>query len=156
MNQYTELLYYIKKLADSDPLVHKVTQGQADEIDFNKMNITPLVHIYIGAGSFTNGSTIIFNVELAAVSLVDINPEVNTDEFLFNDNKVDNLNECLAILNRIWSRMVSDFSQQNITASENPSFTEITGVGANALNGWKIDFTVEMPNNQLSLCQYPI
>ena len=156
MNHYTELLNYIKELADSDPLVNKVTQGNADEIDFNKMNLTPLVHISINAGSFTNGSSVILNVELAAVNVVDINKEVNTDEFYFNDNRVDNLNETMAIINRIWSRMTTDFERKNIVASENPSFDEIEGIGSNALNGWNISFTVEMPNEQLSLCQYPI
>ena len=156
MNHYTELLNYIKELADSDPLVNKVTQGNADEIDFNKMNLTPLVHISINAGSFTNGSSVILNVELAAVNVVDINKEVNTDEFYFNDNRVDNLNETMAIINRIWSRMTTDFERKNIVASENPSFDEIEGIGSNALNGWSISFNVEMPNEQLSLCQYPI
>ena len=156
MNHYTELLNYIKQLADSDPLVNKVTQGDAEEIDFNKMNLTPLVHISIGAGSFSNGSTVNLNVELSAVSVVDINKEINTDEFYFNDNKVDNLNECLAILNRIWSRMATDFEKKNIVASENPSFDEIEGIGSNALNGWNLSFSVEMPNQQLRLCQYPI
>jgi uncharacterized Ntn-hydrolase superfamily protein len=156
MNHYTELLNYIIELAGTDPLVNKVTQGNAEEIDFNKMNLTPLVHISIGAGSFTNGSSVVLNVELAAVALVDVNTEINTDQFYFNNNRVDNLNECLAILNRIWSRMATDFEKKNIIASENPGFDEIEGMGSNALNGWNLSFTVEMPNKQLSLCQYPI
>lgn len=156
MNQYTELLYYIKKLADSDPLVNKVTQADLDKISMNKMDIAPLVHITINSGSFTNGSTVNFSVELAALNLLDSNPEVNTDEFLFNDNEADCFNETHAILNRIFSRMVTDFEKENIIASENGGLQKVDGVGVDGLIGWLLTFDVEIPNNKISLCQYPI
>lgn len=156
MNHYTELLYYIKELADSDPLVNKVTQGSIDDVDLNKMDIFNLVHISITGGSFSNGSTVSLDVQLGAYGLRDINKEVNTDSFFLNDNEVDNLNETLAILNRIWSRMVTDFADRDIVASENPPFEVIVEENTNILDGWILNFEVVMPNNEISLCQYPL
>ncbi len=156
MNHYTELLYYIKELADSDPLVNKVTQGSIEDVDLNKMNLFNLVHISVTGASFTNGSTVGFDVQLGAYGLRDINKEVNTDQFFLNDNEVDNLNETLAILNRIWSRMVTDFADRDIVADENPTLDIITEENTNILDGWILTFSVVMPNNQISLCQYPL
>lgn len=156
LNHYTELLYYIKELADSDPLVNKVTQGEIEKIDLNKMTLFPLVHISITGGSFSNGSTVLFNVQLGAMAVRDVNKKINTDEFFLNDNEVDNLNDTLAILNRIWTRMATDFASRDIVATENPNLEIFKEEGKNTLDGWVLNFDVELPNNVLSLCQYPL
>lgn len=156
MNHYTELITYIKQLADSDPLVNKVVQGNLDEIDFDKITIPPIVDITVNKGSFSNGSTVNFTIELASLSLLDNVKEQTTDNLFFNTNEVDVFNETLAILNRIFSSMVNDFSKVNIKASENPSLEKVYGVGGNGLFGWLLTFDVEMPNNKISLCQHPI
>jgi len=44
MNQYTELLYYVKQLAEADTLVNTVTKGDFNLLDLDKANIFPLVH----------------------------------------------------------------------------------------------------------------
>lgn len=152
LNQYTQLLYYIKGLGEADEFIDTVTQGNQDEIDLAKMNIFPLLHIDINGGSFTNGSTVIFNVQIAALDIRDINKEVVTDKFWKQDNEVDNLNEMLAVLNRIWSKMYRDFDNNNITASENPSLEIVLESGSNLLDGWVLTFDVEMPNDTISLC----
>ena len=156
MNHYTQILSYIKELAESDPLVNKVTQGNLEEVDFNKISLVPLVHITVNSGSFTNGKTVNFNIELAAMSIIDNVNEQTTDEFYFNNSEVDIYNETLAILNRMFSVMVTDFTKAKIKASENPSYNKVDGVGANGLQGWLLTFDVEIPNDKLSLCQYPI
>lgn len=156
LNHYTQLLYYIKQLADSDPLVNKVTQGNVDQIDFNQMNLTPLVHINLSDALFTNGSTVVFNGTITALDLPNDNNEINDDDFFNNNNDVDIMNETLAIVNRIWSRMHSDFEKENMVAEENAPVTFVEGTGQNGLKGCEVSFRVEMPNNTLNLCQYPI
>ena len=153
MNQYTELLTYIKQLAESDPNVNHVTKGGIGEVDLDKMIIPPVVNISINSGSFTNGSTVLFSVELACLALRDINKEIRTDDFWLQDNEVDNLNETLAILNRIWTKMLKDFEKRNITSSENPTFNAIIFGTAKIMDGWVLDFDVELPNTTLNLCQ---
>lgn len=152
MNQYTRLLIYIKQLAEANELINTVTKGNVDKIDLEKANIYPLLHISIDDGSFTNGSTIIFNVALECLQQRDLNKEVVTDKFWRQDNEVDNHNETLAILNDIWTRLLRDWESKDITASENPTFTKIEFEKGNILDGWALEFSVELPNTTLSLC----
>lgn len=152
MNHYTQLLYYIKQLAEADDLVNCVTKGDLEKLDNDNSNTYPLVHINVFAGAFSNGSTNNFDVQVGAFAKRDINKEVNTDKFWRQDNEVDNHNETNAILNRIWLKMYRDFEENNITASENPTLDKVSFQYANLLDGWILNFTVEMPNDIISLC----
>ena len=153
MNHYTTLLYYIKQLAEGDEFVHTVTRGKMEDVDLEKQNIYPLLHIDILDGGFTNGQTVKFNVEIACLSIRDINNELITDKFWKQDNEVDNHNVTHAIVNRLWTSMYRDFADNNITASENPALEKITFGEVNLLDGWLLGFEVEMPNQELNLCQ---
>lgn len=153
MNQYTELLYYIKSLAEADVLVNTVSKGDFEELDLDKANIFPLVHINITEASFTNGSTVNFGVQIGAFDIRNINKEVVNDKFWGNDNEVDNHNTTLAVLNKMWLKMYTDFEKNNITASENPTLSIETFTRGNLLDGWIMTFTVEVPNTTISLCE---
>lgn len=153
LNHYTELLYFIKQLGDTDPFVNTITQGDFDRIDLDKGNIFPLLHINITGGQFTNGQTIVFNIQLGCFDIRDINNEVVSDKFWLQDNEVDNLNETLASLNRIWGNMYKNFANNDITSSENPTLEPVTEYGKNYLDGWILTFDVEMPNTTINLCQ---
>mgnify|MGYP000845967368 CR=1 FL=1 len=87
-----------------------------------------------------------------AIQNLDINKEVVNDKFWKNDNEVDNLNETLAVLNRMWTSMYRDFEDVNITASENPSLEPLIYDEKNILDGWALNFTIELPNTTLNLC----
>lgn len=151
MNQLTTLYYYLKQLAESDTLVNSVMKTV--DIDLKKEVIYPLVNINIVSGAFTNGSTVQFNIELACFNQRDINKEINIDDFCGNDNEVDNHNLCVGVLNRMWLNMFTDFEQNNITSSENPSFELGSFEGAKLVDGARLTFTIEVPNTELSLCQ---
>jgi cytochrome c peroxidase len=117
------------------------------------MIVPTLVNVTVTGGSFTNGSTVNLDVEIACLAQRDINKEVRTDDFWLQDNEVDNMNETLAILNRLWLTMYKDFEKNNITASENPALSPIIYGTAKILDGWVLTFTVEMPNTTINLCQ---
>jgi len=153
MNQYTQLLYYIKALAEADPLVNTVSKGDFEKLDLEKQNIFNLVHINITDAGFTNGSVVLFGVQIGAFGIRDINTEISTDKFWGQDNEVDNMNETLAILNRMWLKMYTDFEKANITASENPTLDPQEFTRANLLDGWIMTFQVEVPNTTISLCE---
>lgn len=152
MNHYTQLLYYIKQLAEADALVNTVTQGDFERLDLDKKNIFNLVHVNISGASFTNGTTVKLNVQIGAFGIRDINKEIVSDKFWLQDNEVDNMNVTLAILNRMWLKMYVDFADNNITASENPTLEPQLFERANLLDGWIMTFEVEMPNEIISLC----
>jgi hypothetical protein len=153
MNQYSELLYYIKSLAEVDELVNTITKGDFQKLDLDKKNIFPLVHINITDGGFTNGSVVKFGVQIGAFDVRDINTEVQTDKFWEQDNEVDNHNLTFAILNRMWLKMFTDFEKKNITATENPSLEIQTFTKGNLLDGWILTFEVEVPNTIINLCE---
>jgi len=152
MNHFTQLLNYIKQIAEKDTNVNRVTYGQLGDVDLDKMIIPPVVNVNINSGSFTNGNTVNFTVELVCLAQRDISKKITDDNYLGQDNEVDNLNETHAILNRMWLKMYRDFDKNNITASENPSLTAIIFGTAKLLDGWVLTFDVEMPNNIISLC----
>lgn len=151
MNQYTEVLFYLKDLAERFG-ANTVTKDAPSDLDLQKQNIYPLVNISIANGSFTNGQTITFNIILEAITIRDINKEIVNDKFFRNDNEVDNHNDMLGLLNKMWTQMFRDFEENNITASENPSFEKVTLEGKNLLDGWELSFTIEVPNVILNLC----
>lgn len=152
MNHYTELLYYIKTLSENDTFVNTVTQGEFERLDLDKGNIFPLVHVQINSAGFTNGQVVSFNVQIGCFSVRDKVAETVTDKFWLQDNEVDNMNETLAVLNRLWLKMYRDFADNNITASENPSLTPHYFDYKNLLDGWILTFDIEMPNTTISLC----
>ena len=81
-----------------------------------------------------------------------VQKEVNADKFYGNDNEIDNHNATISVLNNIWVKMHRDFAKNNITASDNPRLEMITFSDKNLLDGWSINFTVEMPTSGVDLC----
>lgn len=152
LNHRTELLSYLKQLLESDPLINTVTKGKLSELDLNKMDIPPIAHIYVNGVDFGNGQTVTMDVELTIVSVVDVNKEINVDKFWGNDNEDDVLNDTLASLNRVYSTLLRDFQEKDITAIQNATATEVT-YKKDLLIGWQLPFQVIMPNTTLNLCQ---
>ena len=151
MNGYSELLRYIKLIGQ--PLVNTVTQGEFGDLDIDKKNIFPLLHVVVGNASFPSEGIVEFDAQLGCFDIRDINKEINTDKYYDNDNEIDNLNSTLAILNRIWLLMLNDFEENNITASASPSLEQFTESHKNLLDGWIMTFKVQVPNTTINLCQ---
>ena len=149
MNQLSQLYKYLYDLADADVQVNKVLKTP----DLAKETIFPLVNIMIESGGVTNGNTINFNIELSCFNIRDINKEIQTDDFWQQDNELDNHNLAIAVLNRMWLKMYTDFEDNNITSSENPNFELGSLEGSKLLDGARLTFTVEVPNTVINLCE---
>ena len=157
LNHYTQLLTYIKELAYSDPLVNEVTQGEASKAMFDKINIFPLVHIYIGGFTFgAEARTLIWDVTIGALKQRENTNEQTTDNFFLNTNEVDNFNETSAILNRLVSRMNADLSKSKIDVSVIGSAEKMDEMYGADKDGYVINLSLEIPNDTINLCQYPI
>ena len=152
MNQYSELLYYLKGLAEADDFIHTITQGLTSDFDLDKGNIFPILNIDVLNAGFTTGQMISFDVEVACMDIRDNNKEPITDKFWKQDNEVDNLNEMLASLNRIFFKMLQDIDGKNIRVDETASLTQVTEWNKNLVDGWLMTFTIELPNTTISLC----
>jgi len=151
MNHYTQLLNYIKQLGEADTFVNTITQGDFNNIDLDKGQLHPLLHIQVNGSSFTTDQTVIFSVQVGCFDIRDINKEIVQDRFWKQDNEVDNMNETLATLNRLWLNMYRDFQDNNITASAG-TLEPSTYSKGKILDGWIMTFDVEMPNTTISLC----
>jgi len=153
LNHYSELLEYFKTLGEADPFINTITQGDFDRLDLDKGNLMPLLHINILGGSFTNGQTVVLDVEIAALQQRDTNNEERTDKFFQQDNEIDNMNEMLAVLNRIWTTAFRDFTDRNFRASEDPTLEIVDHrTTTNSIEGWNLSFSLIMPNTTISLC----
>jgi len=152
MNHYTQLLSYLKLLAEQDDFVNTVTQGDMSDVDLYKMNIFNLVHIDVLSANFTTGQMIEFDVQILSAQVRDANKRDAVDKFWNNDNEVDNLNETLAVLNRMWFKMLQDIQDENIRVDENASLNQVTEWNKNLLDGWIMDFKISLPNTTISLC----
>ena len=49
-----------------------------------------------------------------------------------------------------------DFTENNITASDNPTFRQIQHQRLNVVDGWELSFQVEMPMDGAGLCDVEI
>ena len=157
LNHYTQITEFVKQLAESDPLVNKVTQGFADEIAFDKMVLFPLVHLYVGNFSIAeNGSTVLWDVQIGAMQRRDTNKKISEDTYYKNNNEVDNFNETSAILIRLVSRLIAEFESKKITVGSVSSAEKLALSYGKDLDGYIIGLTLEIPNTDISLCQYPI
>jgi hypothetical protein len=152
MNHYTQVLSYLKELAESDSFVNTVTQGDMSDVDINKMNVFNLVHIDVLTAGFTNGQTVTFDIEILSGQIRDSNKQDEGTKFYGQDNEVDNLNETLAVLNRIWFKLLDDFTDQNIRVEETASLNQVTEWNKNLIDGWLMTFSIELPNTTISLC----
>ena len=153
LNHYSELLNYIKGLAEQDSFVKTVTQGDMSEVDLNKANIFNLVHIDILKGSFLSEHQMIsFDVEILSAQVRDANKQDDGDKFWNQDNEVDNLNEAMAVLNRLWFKMIQDFQDNNIVVDGGASLEQVTEWNKNLLDGWLMTFTISLPNTTIALC----
>jgi hypothetical protein len=130
--------------------VNTITQG-TDIIDNVKKNIFPLAHINILNAS-APGQSNTFTFEIAVLDIRNVSKVKSNNKFLGNDNEIDNLNTCHAIINYALTKMQLERNAFDIeieTISElSPILLEFT----NMLDGWKVDLTLSIPNNAMSVC----
>jgi hypothetical protein len=157
MNHYTQILSYIKELAESDPLVNKVSQGEADKKMFDKITLFPLVHIYVGGFNYgDNYKTLVWDVTIGALKQRDNTNEQTTDNFYFNTNEVDNFNETAGIVNRLVGRLAADLNKKKIKVTSSGGSDKLDQMYGEDKDGFVINLSIEVPNDTINLCQYPI
>lgn len=149
---YSELLYYLKGLAENTPLVNTVTRGEISGLDLDKANIYPLVHIDIAQGVFNEAVTMSYDVYIACLQQRDMNDEPVADKFWRQDNEVDNHNETLLMLQTIWTNIYRDWQDKYLSSNDTPTFEKISYAKGNILDGWSLQFVVEVPFS-VDLCQ---
>ena len=142
---------YLKSVLESDINVHTITHGLRSMVDIDKKNIFPLAHLQIlSSNSDTNRLT--FTFEVAVVDQRIISKQLVTDKFLSNDNELDNLNTCHAVLNRLISTLRNSQNEWNIDLNNEPNLQPIIFEESNLLDGWRTEIELIIPNNEITIC----
>ena len=74
------------------------------------------------------------------------------EEFIGNDNEIDNLNTCHAIINYMVTKMQMKRNDDDIEIDNISDVTPILLEFSNMLDGWKIEITLSIPNNEMTVC----
>lgn len=151
---YSQLLYYLKGLAQSAPLVNTVTKGEVASLDLDKANIYQMVHIDISEATFNSGMAMSYSIAIACLQQRDLNSEPVEDKFWRQDNEVDNHNETMVTLQLIWSQIYRDWQDLYISAEDDAVFEKITFEKGNILDGWELRFIAQVPFS-VDLCVDP-
>lgn len=90
----------IKDALNAEPFVNTVSFGSLDDVDLNKQTIFPLSHIIVNNCNVET-NTMVFNISVLAMDIVDESKDEVTDIFVGNDNEQDVLNTQLEVINRV-------------------------------------------------------
>ena len=134
-----------------DPFVNTVTYGNIFEVDLNKQTIFPLSHFIVN-NVVDRGQTLLFNISLLCMDLVDESKEDITDSFVGNDNEQDVLNTQLAVANRIGAMLKrGDLYRTKYQLDGDVSLEPFVDRFDNKVAGWTATFNVVIPN-EITIC----
>lgn len=151
MREFYKVVDYLKTTLSNDINVHTITHGLRSMTDIDKKNIFPLVHLQVTSSTVSNSmATFIF--EVAVVDLRNISKQPVSDKFLGNDNELDNLNTCHAVLNRLVSILQNQNNDYAIQLVNVPTLQPIIFEESNLLDGWRCDLELIIPNNEIIVC----
>jgi hypothetical protein len=151
MREFYKVVDYLKTTLEADVNVHTITHGLRSMMDIDKKNIFPLVHLQVLSSTPNNGS-VTFSFEIAVVDLRNISKQIVTDKFLSNDNELDNLNTCHAVLNRLVAILINKNNDYAIQLVNAPTLQPIIFEESNLLDGWRTDLELVIPNNEIIVC----
>ncbi|MGY8865394.1 MAG: hypothetical protein ACKVJK_07145 [Methylophagaceae bacterium] len=141
----------IKDALNAEPFVNTVSFGSLDDVDLNKQTIFPLSHIIVNNCNVET-NTMIFNISVLAMDIVDESKDEVTDIFVGNDNEQDVLNTQLEVLNRVVAilqrgDLYTDLFQIEGVVGCEPFVDRFE----NKLAGWAATFDV-IVKNDMTVC----
>jgi hypothetical protein len=134
-----------------DSFVNTVTYGNIFEVDLNKQTIFPLSHFIVN-NVVDRGQTLLFNISLLCMDLVDESKDDTVDEFVGNDNEQDVLNTQLAVANRVGAMLKrGDLYREKYQLDGEISLEPFVDRFDNKVAGWTATFNVVIPN-EMTIC----
>lgn len=152
MNTFYETVSLLKERLESNPLVHTVLFAVSSVKDLQKKNIYPMVYINPTSAPWSNSQVIQYSFEIGALSQRDLNKNPTTTKFQGNDNVLDNLNTCSAILNDLTTYLSNQNNDYDIELTEVSSASPLLMTDVNTLDGWSITITLTAPNSEIEVC----
>lgn len=151
MTGFYNVLKKIKETLDAEPFVNTITYGNIDDVDLNKQSIFPLSHVIVN-NTTVQEKTLLFNISVLAMDIVDVSKQETTNIFRGNDNEQDVLNTQLALLTRLSAilkrgTLYSDKYQLDGDVTCEPFVDRFE----NKLAGWTGTFNIVVQND-MTIC----
>ena len=148
---YFDIIDKLKAHFDGDVLVNTVTQGSLFDIDINKQDIYPLVHLIVNTASL-EGNVVRYNISILAMDIVDITKDEDVNKFDGNDNELYVLNTQLQVLTRCYELLLrGDLWTDKFQIDGNPTCEPFVDRFENKLAGWTMTTDVLIPNG-MTIC----
>ena len=148
---YFDIIDKLKTHFDNDVLVNTVTQGSLFDIDINKQDIYPLVHLIVNTASL-EGNVVRYNISILAMDIVDIAKDEEENKFDGNDNELYVLNTQLQVLTRCYELLLrGDLWTDKFQIDGNPTCEPFVDRFENKLAGWTMTTDILIPNG-MTIC----
>jgi hypothetical protein len=148
---YFDIIDKLKTHFDGDVLVNTVTQGSLFDIDINKQDIYPLVHLIVNTASL-EGNVVRYNISILAMDIVDITKDEDVNKFDGNDNELYVLNTQLQVLTRCYELLLrGDLWTDKFQIDGNPTCEPFVDRFENKLAGWTMTTDILIPNG-MTIC----
>lgn len=148
---YFDIIDKLRTHFEADVLVNTVTQGNLFDIDINKMDIYPLVHIIVNNASLES-NVVRYNISILAMDIVDITKDEEENKFDGNDNELYVLNTQLQVLTRCYELLLrGDLYTDKFQIDGNPSCEPFVDRFENKIAGWTFTADILIPN-EMTIC----
>lgn len=148
---FYQLTETIKDTLLADINCNTVTTGDIYDVNLNKQDIFPLAHIIVNNVT-QQEQTLIFNISIIAMDIVDQSKLPTEDRFIGNNNEQDILNTQLAVLNKVIQKLrmgtlYTDKYQLDTDVNCEPFYDRFE----NQLAGWTATMDI-MIYNDINIC----
>ena len=148
---YFNLIDKLKTHFDNDVLVNTVTQGNLFDVDLNKQDIFPMVHLIVNTASLES-NVVRYNISILAMDIVDISKDETISKFDGNDNELYVLNTQLQVLTRCYELLLrGDLFTDAFQIDGNPTCEPFVDRFENKLGGWTMTCDILIPN-RMTIC----
>jgi len=148
---YFNLIDKLKTHFDNDVLVNTVTQGNLFDVDLNKQDIFPMVHLIVNTASLES-NVVRYNISILAMDIVDISKDETISKFDGNDNELYVLNTQLQVLTRCYELLLrGDLFTDAFQIDGNPTCEPFVDRFENKLGGWTMTCDILIPNG-MTIC----
>ena len=148
---YFDLIDKLKTHFDNDVLVNTVTQGNLFDVDLNKQDIFPMVHLIVNTASLES-NVVRYNISILAMDIVDITKDETVSKFDGNDIELYVLNTQLQVLTRCYELLLrGDLWSDKFQIDGNPTCEPFVDRFENKLGGWTMTCDILIPNG-MTIC----
>ena len=154
MRQVYTVIDKLRERLDANTTTNKVTFGDILEIDLDKTTIFPLAHITMGEVTFSE-HIVTVSIQLFCLDIVDATNELTQDDLFYgNDNLQDVLNTQLQVANDIQQQLRrGELFDNNLQLVSDITASPFMDNFENQLAGWAVTINIQLPNNEISICE---